>query len=412
MIAAKIQRNDLLQGLQAVIGATAPRTTIPVLGCILLRFGPAECCLSATDLDIWASATVPCETEADGAIAVNAHRLQKAVKALPLGCEIEVKQAEPRQLTLSANGAVFKFYCPVAEDFPNPPEITTDPCTEIPLAQLRLMCRKTAYAVAERATRFQLQGALLSFEAVEIPEIVGNASFISAKVKAQLVATDGHQLAAVSGSASRLPVVREQLIPGKALRLLADWNASGVTRDSSGRFISRKSPEAMQPEGLVKFSRDNSRRPASFVRFEWKNLTLSTRIPEGNFPQWQRFLSPRSGAQTIVFDREDLIAKIKRVMVMGGSNVARGMKMLFKEGEARLSVSHVHEGEAEESFPISYSGEPTLVGFNPEYLLEWLRVSGTERVSFEIESPGDYAVGKAIGSALSDDMMVLMPLRV
>ena len=231
------------------------------------------------------------------------------------------------------------------------PELPKMPATlaEIPLGILASMIGKTVFAISSEESRFTLNGALL---------VLKKGGLI-------MVATDGHRLAMIESSAE-LPGITgayRALLPRKAMLELQKM-AGDASADS-----------------VVRFSGDENH-----LFFEVGERLLLSRKLTGNFPDYERVL-PKEQPLSVSLNREELRGAIERVAQFSDER-SRAIRLSAVSGEVKIHSSVSETGESEESIPAEFDGPATEIGFNAEYMMDFLRaVYPLNKVSFLFKDP-------------------------
>ncbi len=121
------------------------------------------------------------------------------------------------------------------------------------------------------------------------------------------------------------------------------------------------------------------------LAFTMPGVTLTTRLIEGQFPDYRRVI-PTAHPRKISLARAALTEALRRVAVLAESP-QRGIRLSLSPGNLRLSSSSPELGEAEESLPVEYAGEPLVIGMNAGYLLEALDPLEADEVTIEVKDP-------------------------
>ena len=181
----------------------------------------------------------------------------------------------------------------------------------------------------------------------------------------KMVTTDGHRLAYIE-KRENIEGAMDALIPKKALVELTK-----IARDASGE---------------VSFGED-----PNHIYFEVDGRLLITRKLSGTFPNYEMVI-PKGNDKVAIFDCEEMKAAIRRVSLMADERT-RSVKLHIRENEINISSQAAEEGEADEVVSAEYSGEEVQVGFNAQYLQEFLNVVGSGEVqsaeNVEQETDGD-----------------------
>ena len=259
------------------------------------------------------------------------------------------------------------------ESYPELPDMP-DVLAELPAGLLSSMIVRTSFAISMEESRFTLNGALL---------LVRGQGTV-------MVATDGHRLAYVESG-----VPSETL--GKPFRVLVPKKAMPE--------ILKLSQEA-GPEASVQLSMNDNH---LFLRFG--DRLLITRKLTGNFPDYDRVL-PRDKGHVAVLVREEARAAIERVAQFADER-SRSVRLQLQGGEVRIFTSSAETGESEEVVTAQYEGPDIDIGFNAQYLLDFLRVTPQERVELELKdgkSAGELRPGGE--DATFKYRYVVMPMRI
>lgn len=381
-----VKQSALQKELGFVQGIVEKKSTIPVLSNILMEsVGENTIRIIGTDLDT----TVRCEVEAEiktaGAICVQARKLFDIVRNLP-DINVRFKREENDWATVEAGRANFRLAGVASDQFPEVPQGISVPL-HLPSKIFQSFIQNTSFAITQEQSRYTLSGA----------------KFIVAADGVKMITTDGHRLAYIAtreGGENAVNGDIDTLIPKKAL----------------GELIKL----AREHSGSIMFGEDTNH-----LYFEVGGRLLISRKLSGQFPNYEMVL-PKENDKSAVFDYDELRSVIRRVAVMADDRT-RAVKMNFKPNEVHISSSSAEEGEAVEIVPIEYSGEEVTVGFNFQYLQEFLNVVNTSGTA-ETDADGEEAKpkGKVIfefkdGNAqaqlrpvdsIYDYKYVVMPMRV
>jgi DNA polymerase-3 subunit beta len=258
------------------------------------------------------------------------------------------------------------------ESFPELPQMP-ESLAEIPLGVLSQMISHTIFAISAEESRFTLNGALL---------ILNETGLI-------MVSTDGHRLALVEKriDLSGLSASYRALLPKKAMseiQKLANDDAKKVIRFSGS---------------------DNH----LFFQID-KRLLLSRKLT-GNFPDYERVL-PKEHPNVLVIQKDELKAAIERVAQFADER-SKAIRIQILNGELKVHSSISETGESEETIPVEYGGPEVEIGFNAQYLLDFLRVVDGTEVEFHFKDGGSAGeLRPRAGSAETVYRYVVMPMRI
>ncbi|MFA5952420.1 MAG: DNA polymerase III subunit beta [Hyphomicrobium sp.] len=368
-----IERGELLRALGHVTSVVERRTTIPILSNVLLKASGQTLELKATDLEREVIEEVKAEVGAAGAVTVPAHMLHDIVRKLPEGSQVDIRRdAEKERLTLAAGQARFALQTLGPEDFPDLNAGDLGHTFEIAAGDLKRLIDKTRFAISTEETRYYLNG--IFFHIAE----TGKTPTLRA------VATDGHRLAqaeiARPQGADGMPGV---IIPRKTvheLHRLIEESGETVTVAVS----------------------------ASKARFEIGNVTLTSKLIDGTFPDYGRVI-PQANDKELKVHNADFMSAVDRVSTIA-SERGRAVKLNIMPDKLVLSVNNPEGGSATEEIAVAYTAQPLEIGFNARYLLDIAGQLEGEEARFMLADPGSPTMIKGEGDETA--LYVLMPMRV
>lgn len=348
-----IKQSVLKEVLGFVQGVVERKSTIPVLSNILIEsLGENSIRIVGTDLDV----TIRCDAEAEiktgGAMCVQARKLFDLARLLN-GENVTFKKLENEWVSVTSGRGKFRLAGVNREQFPEIPIFKSAPL-KLPAEVFNYFIQHTAFAITNEQSRFTLSGA----------------KFILADGKARMVTTDGHRLAFIERSVdtpNSSDAKMDALIPKKALLELVK-----ISRDSGEE---------------VSFGEDQNH-----IYFELDGRLLITRKLSGNFPNYEMVM-PKDNDKTSVFDLEEMKGAVRRVALMADER-NRSIRLTVREGEIELTAQSSEEGEGNEVVPADYTGEETTLGFNWQYLQDFLNVVSAAQTG-DATTSDDPSVGNA-----------------
>lgn len=365
-----VRKFDLLQELTLIQGVVERKTTIPILANVLLRVEDPQLIIVATDLEIGLKSVCPSKTTVPGTITLPAKRLYEIVRALP-DKEIRFKRGEANWITVTCGSSRFRIAGLPQEDFPVLPE-TKPSLVTLPADVLAKLMTRTIFAISTEDSKYTLSGALLLLK----PESI------------TMVATDGHRLAYIEKPHTL--DIREEikvLVPRKAMSEVV-------------RIIS----DSADVENVA-FSRDDTH-----LFLDMGKRLLISRMLTGQFPNYEAVL-PRGNDRSFLVNREEVASAIKRAAILSDER-SRTVKLALSSGSLEITASHSDLGEAQESLEVDYNKEDVQVGFNYQYLLDFLTTADEPEVSFEFKDSESAAQLRTQPSTDYNYRYVIMPMRI
>jgi DNA polymerase III subunit beta len=244
---------------------------------------------------------------------------------------------------------------------------------EMPIGVLANMISKTVFAISTEESRFTLNGALLILRP-------GGLTMVS---------TDGHRLSMIesSGELAGVTAAYRALLPRKAMlelqKLAGDAGADAV----------------------VQFSGDENH-----LFFKMGGRLLLSRKLTGNFPDFERVL-PKDQPHHVVVARDEFRSAIERVAQFSDER-SRAIRVRVGDGEVKVHSSVSDTGESEDSLPVEYKGPAVEIGFNAQYLMDFLKAVGTPQVSFHFKDAHSAGELRPAGDNAETYRYVIMPMRI
>jgi DNA polymerase-3 subunit beta len=348
----RMGRDELLTGLQRVQGVVEKRNTMPILSNILIEAKQEGAEIVATDLEIGMRGLYKATVHKPGGITVSARKLYEIIKELPSG-DIDLVSSENNWTTIQAGKSQFKVVGLPSNDYPALPAIEREGLTPLSGAGLLELIRKTLFAAGDNDARYILNGLLVTLISSE------------KKTTLRLVGTDGHRLA-----------VAEQDL-GKAGAKGAPQEIKAIIPKKAAQEMRRLLEEGGDGEPLIGFTKN-------LMIFRKSGLLLTSRLMEGNYPNYQQVI-PKESNKKIIVQRTELESALRRVSVLS-KDKANAVKLSSAPGRLTLFSSNPDYGEATEEMSAQYEGEALNTGFNARYLLDVFDVMDGEKVSLQMES--------------------------
>lgn len=363
----KAERDPLLDGLQTAARALSTRTTLPSLGGIMLVAAEGKLVARATDSELAVSVEVDAEVDGDGQLLLPGRLLADVARSLPQGPVTIAERTAEHDVEITAGTARFHLRLLDAEDFPRLPDLEGEVIT-MPAPALAETVERVARAASRDEVRPILTGIMVSVEGSTLT----------------MVATDSY----------RLSVKRTELEGGVATPFEANVPARAMRE--LARIVSQNSVEE------VRISM-----PGNQVVFGAGGVVLSSRLIDGQFPNYRQLL-PDAFDHDVRLPRGELLDVTRRIRYLAQRNAP--LKMAFAEGELTVAAETPEIGDASESMPCGFSGEPMEIAFNPQFFIEGIESVETEEVVLRLTSPLRPGLLQPAGS--EDFSYLVMPIRL
>lgn len=366
-----VSKQNLQKELSFVQGVVEKKNTIPVLSNILIEsVGENTVRLTGTDLDV----TIRCDMDAEdiampGSICVQARKLFEIARLLP-DAPVTFKKEDNDWVTVTCDKTRFKMVGVAREAFPEVPSSKSAP-TKISASVIKNFIDRTIFAITQEESRYTLSGA----------------KFILDDTGAKMVTTDGHRLAYVErkGVSKDGSEPIDTLIPRKTL--------AELTKLTGGY------------DGDISLGMDGNH-----IFFEVGPRLLISRMLYGQFPNYDMVM-PKNNDKSIRFDGGLLNSAIRRVALMADER-SHAIRFHLEPNQLVISSQNAEDGEANETIQTDYSGDEVDIGFNAQYLQDFLNVIGDGAVAFEFKDGNSQAQLRPPDDAEYDYKYVVMPMRI
>jgi DNA polymerase III subunit beta len=366
-----VSKFELLRELTATQGVVERKTTIPILSNYLFEAGADKLSLTATDLDLSLRTSCSAKVKKEGSCTIPARKLYDYVKLLP-DADITIKLLENHWVSIRCGRSNTKMVGMARSNFPTLPVFPSAGVVNIPAQVLRSMIAKTGFAIASEESRYTLNGALMVLK----PESI------------TMVATDGHRLAHIERSGEKFEGVSGEmktLVPKKAMDDLKSLLDSDVE--------------------TIEFAKDEST-----LYFRVGPRLLTSRQLTGQFPNYEAVL-PKDNNKSVLIQGEELSAAISRVAQFADER-SHAVRLKLDKGEMKLSASSPETGESEDSIEVAYNSDPLTIGFNAQYLIDFIKAVGGGEVKLELK---DQQSAGQFRPAEGEDYKyryIVMPMRI
>ncbi|HKA21270.1 MAG TPA: DNA polymerase III subunit beta [Blastocatellia bacterium] len=362
-----VGKNVLLRELNLLQGIVEKKSTIPILSNVLIEtVNDSTISLVATDLDVSLQTECAAESAKPGSMVLQARKLFEIVRNLP-DAEINLTKEDNDWVKVVCASSEFRIVGQAKEHFPSTPKAEKAGVT-IPASVLHGLINRTVFAITQEESRYALNGALLLF----------------GEGRLQMVATDGHRLSLAASDLESSGESFKVIIPKKALIELAKLTA-GAEED-------------------IEMSRDENH-----LYFEVQSRHLTSRMLAGQFPNYDLVL-PKNNDKSISLNVDKITQAIKRAALMADER-SHGIKVDLANGKLSITSQSADVGEAKEMIPLDYTGDNLSIGFNAQYILDFLGVVGTDEVLFEFKDEQSPALLRPSGDE-ADYKYVVMPMRL
>jgi len=362
-----IDKKEIIEELQLLQGIVEKRNTMPILANILIEVSDKEVNLTGTDLEVGLKTHFPAKIEERGSITVSGKKIFEIVKSLEEDQTIVFKEGGDLLMEIVSGNSQFKVLCLSKEDYPQVPSAKFEKNLTFTLKDVQEMIDRVYYAIAQEQ-RYYLNGALM---------IIKQNSL-------EFVSTDGHRLAYTAKNLEDIQVKEEirRIVSKKTLSELKKFEDETVAFDFD----------------------ENS------LFFRVADRTLISRIIEGKFPNFEAVI-PKDNPNIISLSTEEITDAIRRVALLSTER-SKGVKFYVEKNQVRLFSSNPEIGEARDKVDVDYEGEELEIGFNSQYLLDFLTTVKADRIKIELKDENSAVLLKPDTEEDIKYLYVLMPMKI
>lgn len=366
-----IERDELLQALNAVQGVVEKRNTMPILSNLLLEAADQQKLrITATDLEVGLTALYRASVKTTGKITLNAKHLLEITRQLP-SREINFQMLSNNDVEISCGKIVFKLHGLSAEEFPNLPEVGGKNLFSFPAQELGAMIDHTVFSVSNDETRYNLSGVYL--------EPAENGGL-------RMVSSDGHRLSLI-----------ERPSPSGKIKL--DEN---IIVPRKGILEIRKICAEVEGDVEISIAKSNCQVVAG-------DRKLVVRLIDGEFPDYRQVLPSMEQQKKVLINREAFLAGLRRISILSQEKT-HGVRFQFEKNLLKINVNNPDLGEAEEELEVQYNYPPLEVGFNAKYFLDVLNLLKCEQIDLFLND----SMSQGLIRAADDESFkaVIMPMKL
>jgi DNA polymerase-3 subunit beta len=368
----KINKEEILKGLQRIQGVVEKKNTMPILSNMLLTAEGSSIEIVATDLEIGLRGRYSADVEKPGSVTVSAKKMFEIVRELPAE-EIQINVEDSNWIKIISGQSQFKLVGLPKDEYPALPDVAEEGMFAIDGDMLREMIKKTLYSVGENDARYVLNGLF-----VHMTQGKGGLTI-------RMVGTDGHRLSMIDRVIDAKHKEESLIIPKKAMMELR-------------RLLEEDAPKT---ELRIGFSKNHA-------LFKRDGLVMVSKLIDGNYPNYLQVV-PTKSTKKVTVSKDVITHAVKRVSILSKEKT-NAVKLQLEKDRLVLSTNNPEVGEANEELAVDYRGEGIAIGFNSRYLMDVLTAMDKEKITLELNDP----LSPCLITEEGDEQYkcVVMPMRV
>lgn len=337
-------KSELLNGLSVVSKAVPSKTTMTILECILVDCTQGAIKLTANDMELGIETTVAGMIEEPGVIALDAKIFLEIVRKLPDN-NITITSDNNFQTVITCEKAKFNISGKSGEDFSYLPDIERNDSIVVSQFTLKEVIRQTIFSIADNDNNRLMTGELFEINEDEL----------------KVVSLDGHRISIRKIQLKNSYNPKKVVIPGKTLNEISKILSGETDRDVSIFFT------------------DNH------VVFEFDSTTVVSRLIEGEYFRIDQMLS--SDYETkVTINKKEFLSCIDRATLLVKEGEKKPIIINITDGSMELKINSAI-GSMNEQIDIEKAGKDLMIGFNPRFLIDALRVIDDEQITIYLVNP-------------------------
>lgn len=337
-------KSNLLNGVQIVSKAVSSKTTMSILECIMVDATKGIISLTGNDMDLGIETIIEGNIVEKGAIALDAKIFLEIVRNLP-DSDITIETDSNYKTTITCEKAKFTIIGKSGEDFSYLPVVEKQDSIVISQFTLKEVVRQTIFSISDNDNNKLMTGELF--------EINGN--------QLRVVSLDGHRISVRKIELREEYAPKKVIVPGKTLN-----EVSKILPGGADSFVT------------ISFTDKH-------IVFEFDSTTVVSRLIEGEYFKIDQMLS--SDYETKVkINKKELISCISRATLLVKEGDKKPIIINITDGSMELKINSI-VGSMNEEIDIEKQGKDLMIGFNPKFMIDALRVIDDEDVDIYMVNP-------------------------
>lgn len=337
-------KSNLLNGVQIVSKAVSNKTTMSILECIMIDATKGYITLTANDMDLGIETVIEGDIIETGAIALDAKIFLEIVRKLP-DSDIKIDTDASCKTTITCEKAKFNIIGKSGEDFSYLPVVEKNDSIIISQFTLKEVVRQTIFSISDNDNNKMMTGELFDINEDEL----------------KVVSLDGHRISIRKIQLKESYAPKKVIVPGKTLNEVSKILPGGAENDVTISFTDKH------------------------IVFEFGNTTVVSRLIEGEYFRIDQMLS--SDYETKVrINKKEFLNCIDRATLLVKEGDKKPIIINIMDGSMELKINSIL-GSMNEDIDIEKQGKDLMIGFNPKFLIDALRVIDDEEVDLYMVNP-------------------------
>lgn len=337
-------KSDLLHGVNIVSKAVPSKTTMAILECILIDASTNEIKLTANDMELGIETRIIGDIKEKGIIALDAKIFTDIVRKLPDN-DVTIETDSSLKTTITCEKANFNIIGKSGEDFSYLPYIEKDYYISISQFTLKEVIRQTIFSIADNDNNKLMTGELIDIKGDEF----------------KVVSLDGHRISIRNIKLKETYDDKKVIVPGKTLIEISKILTGDLSAEVKLFFTDKH------------------------IVFEFDNTTVVSRLIEGEYFKIEQMLT-NDYETKVKINKKELLNSIDRATLLVKEGDKKPIIINILDGKIELKINSFI-GSMNEEIDITKEGKDILIGFNPKFLIDALRVIDDEDIDIYFVNP-------------------------
>lgn len=337
-------KSELLNSVNIVLKAVPTKSTMPILECIIIEVTSNFIKLTANDMELGIETIVNGEIITPGTIAINAKVFSEIVRKLPDN-DVIIETDDNYKATITCEKAKFNISGKSGEEFPTLPKIEKDKFITISQFTLKEVIRQTVFSISDNESNKIMTGELFEINKDEL----------------KVVSLDGHRISIRKIQLKDQYDDMKVIVPGKTLNEVSKI-LSGEVSDEVKIFFTDK-----------------------HIVFEFDNTVVLSRLIEGEYYKINQMLS-NDYETKVTINKKEFLNCIDRATLLIKDSDKKPIIINVSDKSIELKINS-SIGSMNEEIDIKKEGKDILIGFNPKFLIDALRVIDDEEIDIYLFNP-------------------------
>ena len=338
------KKSDLVKGVNIVLKAVPSKTTMSILECILIDASTGQIKMTANDMELGIETVIEGNILEKGIVAIDDNIFSEIVRKLPDN-DVTIETDASFKTKITCEKAKFDISGKSGEDFSYLPYIEKNEYISLSQFNLKEVIKQTIFSVSDNENNKIMTGELFEINGENL----------------KVVSLDGHRVSIRNLKLKESYDPRKVIVPGKTL--------VEVSKILSGE---------MEDEVRIFFTKNH-------IVFEFDETVVVSRLIEGEYFRIEQMLSTDYETKVKV-NKKELLNCIDRATLLIRESDKKPIIIQIGDGEMRLKLTS-GVGSMNEEIVIEKEGKDILIGFNPKFLIDALRVIDDEMVTLYLVNP-------------------------